>query len=113
VPRLSTGRYGSPCWTDPRKDQLDSSRVSRHNGGHKDVRTAMVGTHVLNGGGRGVPSPADALTSRAAARQAETARRAQQGVTIAQTPAGVRLTRIGRVGIGLQPCGLHVMGRAV
>ena len=29
--------------------------------GHKDVRTTMVYTHVLNRGGRGVKSPADRL----------------------------------------------------
>ncbi|EAQ82326.1 Integron integrase [Blastopirellula marina DSM 3645] len=30
--------------------------------GHKDVRTTMIYTHVLNRGGRGVRSPADGLT---------------------------------------------------
>ena len=30
--------------------------------GHKDVRTTMIYTHVLNRGGRGVRSPADALS---------------------------------------------------
>jgi len=30
--------------------------------GHKDVSTTMIYTHVLNRGGRGVRSPADALT---------------------------------------------------
>ena len=29
--------------------------------GHKDVRTTMIYTHVLNRGGRGVRSPADVL----------------------------------------------------
>jgi len=29
--------------------------------GHKDVRTTMIYTHVLNRGGRGVGSPADIL----------------------------------------------------
>jgi site-specific recombinase XerD len=29
--------------------------------GHKDVTTTMIYTHVLNRGGRGVRSPADAL----------------------------------------------------
>ena len=32
--------------------------------GHKDVRTTMIYTHVLNRGGRGVRSPADALGHR-------------------------------------------------
>lgn len=32
--------------------------------GHKDVRTTMIYTHVLNRGGRGVRSPADALAHR-------------------------------------------------
>ena len=31
--------------------------------GHKDVRTTMIDTHVLNKGGRGVQSPADFLTT--------------------------------------------------
>jgi len=31
--------------------------------GHKDVRTTMIYTHVLNRGGRGVRSPADTLAS--------------------------------------------------
>ena len=41
--------------------------------GHKDVRTTVIYTDVLNRGGRGVRSPADASSSRPAARQAETA----------------------------------------
>ncbi len=32
--------------------------------GHKDVRTTMIYTHVLNRGGRGVRSPADVLSRR-------------------------------------------------
>ena len=32
--------------------------------GHKDVRTTMIYTHVLNRGGRGVRSPADGLVPR-------------------------------------------------
>ena len=32
--------------------------------GHKDVRTTMIYTHVLNRGGRGVRSPADGLAHR-------------------------------------------------
>ena len=31
--------------------------------GHKDVRTTMIYTHVLNKGGLGVQSPADFLTA--------------------------------------------------
>jgi integrase len=34
--------------------------------GHRDVSTTMICTHVLNGGGRGVRSPADGLVSSAA-----------------------------------------------
>jgi site-specific recombinase XerD len=32
--------------------------------GHKDVRTTMIYTHVLNRSGRGVRSPADGLARR-------------------------------------------------
>jgi hypothetical protein len=32
--------------------------------GHKDVRTTMIYTHVLNRGGRGIGSPADILIRR-------------------------------------------------
>jgi integrase len=32
--------------------------------GHKDVATTMIYTHVLNRGGKGVRSPADALRNR-------------------------------------------------
>jgi site-specific recombinase XerD len=33
--------------------------------GHRDVRTTMIYTHVLNRGGRGVCSPLDALAPKA------------------------------------------------
>ena len=36
--------------------------------GHKDVRTTMIYTHVLNRGGRAVRSPADALARRSEER---------------------------------------------
>jgi integron integrase len=36
--------------------------------GHKDVRTTMIYTHVLNRGGRGVRSPADGLARQSDAR---------------------------------------------
>jgi hypothetical protein len=36
--------------------------------GHQDVRTTVLCTHVLNRGGRGVRSPADALARRPAER---------------------------------------------
>lgn len=36
--------------------------------GHKDIRTTMIYTHVLNRGGRGVRSPADVLARRAGER---------------------------------------------
>jgi site-specific recombinase XerD len=32
--------------------------------GHRDVKTTMIYTHVLNRGGRGVQSPADRLLVR-------------------------------------------------
>ena len=41
--------------------------------GHKDVRTTMIYTHVLNRGGRGVLSPADSLIRPPDARYTETA----------------------------------------
>jgi site-specific recombinase XerD len=41
--------------------------------GHKDVRTTMIYTDVLNRGGRGVRSPADTLARGSDARSSETA----------------------------------------
>jgi hypothetical protein len=35
--------------------------------GHRDVKTTMIYTHVLNRGGRGVQSPADRLLATAGA----------------------------------------------
>ena len=40
--------------------------------GHKDVKTTMIYTHVLNRGGRGVRSPADNLSPRPEKRYPET-----------------------------------------
>ena len=46
--------------THPLDDGYDISTVQELLG-HKDVRTAMIYTHVLNRGGKGVRSPADRL----------------------------------------------------
>ena len=69
----------------------------------------MIYTHVLNRGSRGDRSPADALTSQPAARWAETAYRAEQGLTIAQTPARIRLTATGCMRVRLQCCSLQLI----
>src|SRR6185369_15480308 len=37
--------------------------------GHRDVRTTMIYTHVLNRGGRGVTSPADRLVMSMSGRE--------------------------------------------
>jgi integron integrase len=48
--------------------------------GHKDVRTTMIYTHVLNRGGRGVRSPADSLARRVEERYRETEYHPRKGV---------------------------------
>jgi len=48
--------------------------------GHKDVRTTMIYTHVLNRGGRGVRSPADSLVRRGEERYTETEYHPRKGV---------------------------------
>jgi hypothetical protein len=54
--------------------------------GHKDVKTTMVYTHVLNRGGRGVRSPLDAQISICVFEGAHTQERRNCGVFLLQTP---------------------------
>ncbi len=79
--------------------------------GHKDVRTTMIYTHVLNRGGRGVRSPADGLARRADERWAGAAYHAGNGVTMEQPPARLQLTTIGCLRVRPQICGLQVIDR--
>jgi len=51
-----------PNLLDRMRDTLRSRRSSRQEPlGHRDVRTTMTHTHVLNRGGKAVPSSADTL----------------------------------------------------
>ena len=79
--------------------------------GHKDVRTTMIYTHVLNRGGRGVRSPADGLTRRPDDRLAGAANHAPAGVPIEQPTATFRLARINCLRVRPHICGLQVIGR--
>ena len=79
--------------------------------GHKDVRTTMIYTHVLNRGGRGVRSPADGLARRADERQAGAAYHAGNDVTTEQPTAIIQLTTIGCLRVRPQICDLQVIGR--
>ena len=49
----------------------DDIRTGQELSGHTDVRTTMIDTHVLTRGGRGVRSPADALTQGRSPSQLE------------------------------------------
>lgn len=60
---------------------------------HKDVRTTMIYTHVLNRGGGGVRSPADGLMRQPDERKAGAAYRAEHDVTIEQPTATIRLAK--------------------
>ena len=77
--------------------------------GHKDVRTAMIHTHVLNRGGRGVRSPANDLDRHHDERQAETAWRAEERTKNKQAIAAIRLATIGCQRVRLQTCSLQVI----
>lgn len=77
--------------------------------GHKDVRTAMIHTHVLNRGGRGVRSPANDLDRHHDERQAETAYHSEKGVTIQHLPATIRLMTADCLRVRPQTRGLQVI----
>jgi integrase len=71
VPQTSSVVVALPLQTERQPKLLDSLREALRDGydirtvqellGHKDVRTTMIYTHVLNRGGKGVRSPADRL----------------------------------------------------
>jgi integrase len=42
-------------------EKVSASTQNQERLGHKDVRTTMIYTHVLDRGGKGVNSPADTL----------------------------------------------------
>ena len=61
--RVTSHTFRHSCATHLLADGYDIRTVQELLG-HKDVRTIMIYTHVLNRGGRGVRSPADALPRR-------------------------------------------------
>ncbi len=62
--------------------------------GHRDVKTTMIYTHVLNKGGRGVRSPLDALYQPAGAQAASTPPRDAEPVTHDRPTAARNLTSL-------------------
>ena len=78
--------------------------------GHKDFRTTMTYTQVLNRGGRGVRSPADGLSGRPDERSSETAYHAARAVTTKQPTTTIRFADINRLRGRPQLCNLQVIG---
>ena len=59
--RWLIGLARSTCeYTEP-DVQMGKNRMWVQEENHKDVKTTMIYTHVLNRGGRGVKNPADTL----------------------------------------------------
>ena len=74
--------------------------------GHKDVRTTMIYTHVLNRGGRD-SAPGDAARRRCSRNRLSRVR----SVMSEQLMATIQLTAIGYLRVRPHICGLQVIGR--
>jgi hypothetical protein len=79
--------------------------------GHKDVRTTMISTHVLNRGGRGVRSPADGLAPHRNECWAGAAYHAPWGVVMTQLADARQLAANTRLRVRRQRCRLQVIRR--